>query len=187
MMKTMMMINNDIWSKFDEVMERELSGKDRVSFYKLPSHIRVMIWNMKNREEKIENLNKENDYNKKLFIFEYKQQMKEWGIHEKGFDSNMKLLGVIVCPRLGQRMYDDFDGTWWNYDITACSTSWFEERSKECKECMLESMIECFERGITYHEFCKECRKRDNKIFKLIRERKYKKKLLSFKRWCDFH
>ena len=145
----MMMINNDIWSKFDEVMERELSGKDRVSFYKLPSHIRVMIWNMKNREEKIENLKKDNKYNKSLLMYEFTTMIEEhYGyignpfLDERG---GLKLSGEIVCPRLGQRMYDDFDGTWWNYDITACSTSWFEERSKECKMEKLEEMKEGYD------------------------------------------
>ncbi len=166
-----------------------------LQFYKLPSNIRVMIWNMKNREEKFENLNKENDYNKKLFIFEYKQQMKEWGIHEKGLDSNMKLLGVIVCPRINDMIYDELSNTWfrWGDNIdegnNGCSTSWLEEPTKECKESMLERMIECFERGITYHEFCKECNDYNNKIFKLIRENKYNKKLLSFelKSFCEWN
>ena len=63
---------NEIWSKFDGVMEK-YEVKSKKNFFSLPSHIREMIWKIKNREldEKFENLKKENDYNKKLFIFEY--------------------------------------------------------------------------------------------------------------------
>ncbi len=133
----MMMINNDIWSKFDEVMERELSGKDRVSFYKLPSHIRVMIWNMKNREEKIENLKKDNKYNKKLLSFELKSFC-EWS---NNVEKIIKPSFQVICPRVGQVIVFDDGNVWINQD-NASSYTWLEDRKISTKKDMIEIMIE---------------------------------------------
>jgi len=150
---------NEIWSKFDGVMEK-YEVKSKKNFFSLPSHIREMIWKIKNREldEKFENLGRENDYNKKFFMFEFTSMVKEYYgfignpcLDEKG---GLKLTGVVVCPRVEQMIYDDFDGTWFRwgdeigYDedgINACSSSWFEMRTKECKMKMLEMMKEEFE------------------------------------------
>tara|TARA_R110002012_G_scaffold281106_1_gene470106 strand:+ start:3039 stop:3485 length:447 start_codon:yes stop_codon:yes gene_type:complete len=145
----MMMINNDIWSKFDEVMERELSGKDRVSFYKLPSHIRVMIWNMKNREEKIENLKKENKYNKSLLMYEFNEMLD----YTNSVEKNVEVCWNVVCPRRNQMVRYSEDEEWFRWgdelnELNGCSLSWLESPSKEMKNYLLKVMIECFDKKI---------------------------------------